>query len=271
LYPQAVFVVVALIWFEYRPQWAIQGPSVAMAFLAVAAIYMAVRGSDSTRVEGVVWVAVSFFLFTGEMHFIGVERKAHDAEQADLRSRDENTRREQTRYFDELIKHGERLLGALAEEKSLTLKNLEHITGGDEYCWVVPISPLPVGDPAYHGNNYWGLGLKNSGNVVLPTCDIELMPFPTDTERTNGTSLPLQPLLYHFERVPVMDRKVYRETSYFIKGDRIYSGIIQTPTRSFIEVIKFEPDPNDHGQYIPRCMVAAPSEKTLEKVCYPQK
>ena len=25
-YPQAAFVVVALIWFEYRPEWATQGP-----------------------------------------------------------------------------------------------------------------------------------------------------------------------------------------------------------------------------------------------------
>jgi len=35
-----------------------------------------------------------------------------------------------------------------------------------------------------------------------------------------------------------MGRRYYRNTPHFIKGDRIYSGVIETPTRSFIEVIK---------------------------------
>src|ERR1700740_752830 len=70
MYPQALFLVVALIWFEYRPEWAIQGPGVAMGFLAVAAIYMAVRGPDSTRIEGAVWIVVAFCLFAVEMRSI---------------------------------------------------------------------------------------------------------------------------------------------------------------------------------------------------------
>ncbi len=55
-----------------------------------------------------------------------------------------------------------------------------------------------------------------------------------------------------------------------MRGERIYSGLIETPTRTFIEVIKFEPDPKNTGRYIPNCMVAAPSGKTLEKDCNPQ-
>jgi len=105
-----------------------------MGFLAVAAIFMAVRGSDSTRVEGAVWIAISFSLFAGEMHSIAVERQVHDVEQAELRSREENIRREQTQSFARLIGEGEHLFRALDEEKALTAKNLEHITGGDEYC-----------------------------------------------------------------------------------------------------------------------------------------
>jgi len=273
LYPQAVFAFVALIWFEYRPGWAIQGPGVAMGFLAVAAIFMAVRGSDSTRVEGAVWIAISFSLFAGEMHSIAVERQVHDVEQTELRSREENIRREQTQSFARLIGEGEHLFRALDEEKALTAKNLEHITGGDEYCWLVPIEPLPVGlggDAAHQGNNYWQLALKNSGKVVLPTCDLRFAPFPTDQELSEGL-VPSPPfLLYHFEKVPVMGRRYYRYTPYFIKGDRIYSGVIETPTRSFIEVIKFEPDPNDRTRYIPKCLVATPSGKMLENDCNPQ-
>jgi hypothetical protein len=52
---------------------------------------------------------------------------------------------------------GRQLFKALAEEKTLTAKNLEHITGGDGYCWVVPIQPPPVGlggDPDHQGNNW---------------------------------------------------------------------------------------------------------------------
>jgi hypothetical protein len=267
--------LIAFIWFEYRPEWAIQGPGVAMAFLAIAATYMAVRGSDSTRIEGAVWIVISFCLFVAEMHFIGVERQSHDAEQAELRTREETTRKEQNQSFGRLIEDGKHVFKALDTETALTAKNLEHITGGDGYCWVVPVNPLPVavgGDPAYQGNNYWQLAIKNSGKVVLPTCDIRFMPFPTAQEIKDGTSSSPPFLVYHFEKIPIMGRRYYRYTPNFIKGDRIYSGVIETPTRSFIEVIKFEPDPNDRTRFIPSCMVATQkSEKTLETDCNPQK
>ncbi|MHB8217071.1 MAG: hypothetical protein ACYDDS_13420 [Candidatus Sulfotelmatobacter sp.] len=244
-----------------------------MAFLAVAAMWMAVRGPDSTRIEGAIWIAISVGLFALEMHFIDTERKAHDAEQAELRSGEEETQREQTKSFGHLIKGGQQLLSALRTETALTAKNLEHITGGDEYCWLVPLDPEPVGpggDRAYQGNNYWQLGLKNSGKVVLPTCDLRFTPFPTDEEQKQAIAPSPPFLFYHFEKVPVMGRRYYRYTPNFIKGDRIYSGVIETPTRSFIEVIKFQPDPNNKARYIPTCMVTSPSEKLLEKECNPQ-
>jgi hypothetical protein len=273
LYPQAIFIVVALVWFEYRPEWAVLAPSVAMCFLAVAAIVMALRGPHTTRIEGAVWIVVSCGLFVIEMHAIATDRKAHDAEQAALVSREETTRREQNRSFAQLIADGANLFKALGEEKELTQQNLEHTTGGNGYCWVVPMAPLPVGlggNPAYQGDNWWQLGLKNSGKVVLPTCDLRFMPSPTEQEIKTGIVAGPLFLSYHFEKVPVMPRREYRPTSYFIKGDRIYSGVIETPTHSFIEVIKFEPDPNNHGRYVPKCTVTAPSEKVLENECNPQ-
>jgi hypothetical protein len=207
------------------------------------------------------------------MRSIAVEQRTRDAEQAELRRREENRRFEQARSFAGLIGQGQKLFTALAEEKALTAKNLEHITGGDGYCWLVPVTPLPVGlggVPAYHGNNWWQLALKNSGKVVLPTCDLHFVPFPTDKELRSGV-LPNPPdLFYHFEKVPVLGRRYYRYTSYFIKGDRIYSGVIFTPTRSFIEVIKFESDPKDQTRFVPNCLVASPSEKKLETDCNPQ-
>jgi hypothetical protein len=284
MYPQALFLVIALVWFEYRPSWAVQGPGVAMAFLAVAAIIMAVRGPDFTRVERVIWIAISCLLFAGEMHFIKADRQTHDAEQTKIQTAEERTRQVQTQSFAKLIGDGQRLLRGLGEEKQLTQANLEHITGGSGYCWVVPADPLPValgGDPAFQGGNWRQIGLKNSGNLVLPTCDIHLVPFPTTEEARQGR-IP-QDIFYHFEKVPVIiDRRQYRYTPYYITGDRTYSGTIETPTRRFNEVIKFAADPKDPSRIIPSCMVEEWPEispqgqalrpgKVLEKECFPQK
>jgi hypothetical protein len=273
LYPQAFFITGALVWFEYKPDWGVEGPGVAMAFVALAATYMAARGSESTRVEGVVWVAITFAMFGVEMHFLGVERRTRDAEQVASLSREEQTRQDQNRSFAQLIGEGQDLFRSLAEEKTMTAKNLEHLTGGGGYCWLVPISPLPAGlggDAAHQGNNWWQLALKNSGDVVLPTCDFRFMPFPTDQELKAGV-VPDPPYFsYHFEKVPTTGRTGARSTPYFIKGDRIYSGMVETPTRSFIEVIKFGPDPKDPAHIVPNCLVREPSGKTLETDCAPQ-
>jgi hypothetical protein len=273
LYPQALFVVGALIWFEYKPEWGVEGPGVAMAFVALAATYMAARGSESTRIEGAVWIAITFAMFVVEMHFLGVERRTRDAEQAALRTREELTRKDQNQSFTQLIREGEVLFKSLAEEKALTAKNLEHITGGTGYCWLVPLHPLPVGlggNPAYQGNNWWQLGLKSSAKVVLPTCDLHFVPFPTGEEEKTGVMPSPPDIFYHFEKVPIILRRYYRYTENYMKGDRIYSGTITTPTRSFIEVIKFAPDPKDPTRYVPSCLVAELAGKTLENDCNPQ-
>lgn len=263
MYPQALFVFVALVWFEYRPGWATQSPGVAMGFLAVAAIVMAVRGPDSTRIEGMVWIAISFFLFAGEMHFITVDRKAHDTEQAELRSREETTLQQQADAFARVIKQGNTLFSGLAEEQALTRENLKHLTGGDEYCWLVPMRPLPIasgGDPAYQHNNSWELSVWNSGRVVLPTCDINFVP-----TSITGTRSAL--LTYHFEKLPVSGFFATR-TGHYIKGDLNYLGWIQTPTRLFDESITFEADEDDPTKYTPSCRVTElPSQKTLERYC----
>jgi hypothetical protein len=244
-----------------------------MAFLAVGATWMAVRGPDLTRIEGGVWILIAFGLFFVEMHFVGEERKSHDAEQAELRTREETTRREQNDSFRKLITDGKNLFKALGEEKTLTQQNLEHSTGGNGYCWVVPVDPLTVelgGDPAHQVHNWWQIALKNSGKVVLPTCDIHLVPFSTDEERKNGAPWPPD-IFYPFEKVPIMDHRHFNYTQFFIKGDRIYSGVIRTPKHTFNEVIKFTPDPKDPTRYLPSCTVSEQqSGKVLEKDCYPQ-
>jgi hypothetical protein len=228
--------------------------------------------------EKAIWTFVMFALMLLEIRSIYLDRRAHDVEQATARA-------EQLQHFNEI---GEGIKGAVAESQkqfAATMQRSNSIlggvsesikiaTGGDGYCWLVPESPLPVGvggDAAYQGNNWWQLGLRSSGTVVLPTCDLRFMPFPTDKELKEGIAPNPSFLTYHFEKVPVMSRPYFRTTANYIKGDRIYSGVIETPTRTFIEVIKFEPDPKDPSRYIPKCMVALPAGTTLENDCNPQK
>lgn len=282
MYPQVIFIVIALIWFEYRPDWASQGPGVAMAFLAVAAVYMAVRGPDSKRIEGVVWVVVSFCLFAAEMRSIAAERKAHETEQAALQKTEREAREEQGRAFGTLIGKGQDLLRALSEEKNLTVrnltltaKNLEHITGGDEYCWVAPMTPLlstADGEPVidYKSGN-WQIAVMNSGKVVLPTCDVSLMEVLT-AEQLKAGIYPWFGYNMHFERLPVLGGgggRYFQMTSYFLPGARTYSGVIRTPTRELIEVITFDPDPKNPAKYTPHCKVMAPGgTKELQSDCF---
>ena len=231
-----------------------------MACLAVAAIFMAIRGERTSRGEAVAWIVISFTLFGFELCAIRIERAQHELEQIGLQNREEVTRRAQSRSFSELLTRGDALLQGLREEHALTASNLEHITGGSGYCWLVP--------GEQHGN-IWQLGIKNSGTVVLPTCDVTFAPFPTAQELKEGAPARSW-LIYHFTNVPVMSRQTYTTTSYLITGDRTYSGKIVTPTQSFIEVIKFNPDPHDPSRVIPDCFVANLRGKALEKECYPQ-
>jgi len=95
------------------------------------------------------------------------------------------------------------------------------------------------------------------------------MPFPNEQEFKKG-AVPYPPFAFRFDRVPVMGRRYSRTTNRFIKDDQIYSGVIETPTHSFIEVIKFEPGPKGGARLIPKCTVSAPSGKILENDCNPQ-
>jgi hypothetical protein len=228
--------------------------------------------------EKAAWTFVMFALMWLEIRSIYLDRRAHDVEQAAARKEQLKHFKEvgdgittaideSQKQFDATMQRSNSILGGVSE--SITIA-----TGGDGYCWLVPETPLPVelgGDAAYQGNNWWQLALKNSGKVPLPTCDLRFMPFASDEERKSG-NVPFRNFIpYHFEKVPVMGRRYFRTTPNYIKGDRIYSGVIETPTRSFVEVIKFEPDPKDPSRYIPKCMVSVPAGKTLENDCNPQK
>lgn len=244
---QVPLIVFAVIWFKFRPNWAIQRPGVAMAFLAVVAIIMAVRGERASTVERVVWVAASVALFVLEMVAI---RDDH----ADLPRREEAARQEQARSFSNVIAQGQNLIQSLEEEKKLsvnnlklTARNLEHITGGDEYCWVAPNFQI-------RGSNSWTLTVMNSGDIPLPTCDLQFMETPSEEQLKRGLLNRQDWLVMHFG--PVAPRwQGHAETPYIVQGDRNYSGRIATPSRNLMEEITFETDPKNPNNVKPHCKV----------------
>lgn len=90
MYPQAAFIVACLFWFQYRPEWGTLGPGVAIAFLAVAAVIMAVRAEYLKHSESVVWILIAFALFFIEMKSISEDRLNHDKQQAEIRASEQN-------------------------------------------------------------------------------------------------------------------------------------------------------------------------------------
>jgi hypothetical protein len=285
MYFQAAFVVLLLVWFEYQPDWAVQGTTVAMGLLAIAAVIMGLRGASIRRVEGTLWVILSVLLFAGEMQAIVRERKARDEELAQAITVETKARNEERDSFRKLLARGEALLNSLDEEKSLTsknlaltAKNLEHITGGDEYCWVAPQTPLlstAAGEPYIDNKSgNWQIVVMNSGKVVLPTCDVSLMEIPSAEQLKSGMKFSWFPHNMHFERLPVLGGgggHYFQMTSYLIPGGRNYSGVIRTPARELIEVITFDPDPKSLSGYTPHCKVLAPGgTKELQSDCFPK-
>jgi hypothetical protein len=254
-------------------------------WIGVATFAMAVLGgvvAVSPPKEGQVWlrwIYVSAFTVLGIIGLFFVIKQSNEAAVSGSKLTQslgdlKNSTTEMSRVEDLNAQLQQRLVDSSAMISSLAKQNLVATTGGNGYCWLVPMSPLPVGlggDPAYQGDNWWQLGVKNSGTVVLPTCDLHFVPFPTAQELKAGVFPSPPDLFYHFEKVPIILRRYYRSTPYYIRGGRIYSGVIQTPTHSFIEVIKFEPDPNNRARFVPNCLVQATSGKKLETDCNPQK
>ena len=163
------------------------------------------------------------------------------------------------------------LVASSATISALARQNLIATTGGDEFCWLTPTHPLPVGlggNPNYQGDDWWQLALWNSGKVVLPTCDLRFSQLPT-AEEVNEHRIPNLPdLVYHFDKVPIMVRS-FRSTNYYIRGDRTYTGIIDTPTRRLNEIIGFKPDPNGRPRATPTCWVATQLGNVLVSECNP--
>lgn len=99
LYPQAIIVVACL----YSYEFGYFIPTVAIGFLAVVAAIMAVRADHFTHGERVVYVLIAFALFFVEMQAVYRDRDEHDRQQAELRIKGDNARKEEHDSFMALL------------------------------------------------------------------------------------------------------------------------------------------------------------------------
>jgi hypothetical protein len=136
---QAVFIAAALYWIQHPADI-----GTAIAALAIAGVFMAVRAEQFTLTEKIVWVLVASLLFYAEIRSIKQDREAHDRQQAWIREDEDLARDQERRQFAELLRQG-RLL--FSQEQTLSTKTNNQISGGPSYAVVVPLLSLPIKEP----------------------------------------------------------------------------------------------------------------------------
>lgn len=134
LYPQAVIIVACLFSFQWWPLV----PTVAIGFLGVVAVIMAVRADSFRRGEKVVYVLIAFALFIVEMRAVYRDRDEHDKQQSELRQRGDAARDAERESFAKLLQAGKDLFSNTQQIETLAKRSLENVTGGNSYAYVSP-------------------------------------------------------------------------------------------------------------------------------------
>jgi hypothetical protein len=171
----------------------------------------------------------------------------------------DTTARMERAQFDATMAKSNKLL-------QVSKESLEHITGGNAYCYIVPLPAATTKDIN------WQLVVGNSGNVTLPTCAIHLHELPNSPDRTDdswrrfvqGFNTPAM----SFPNVPPKSQGAHF-TQYSIQAgpNRKYEATITTPTHSFIETIDFSLD-RESGGYVANCELRTfPGDTILKKGC----
>jgi len=158
---QGLLVLVALSWFQMWPPV----PGVAIGFLGVAAVAMAVRAPYFKPAEEVIWIVIAFSLFTVEIRAIYRDRDEYATNQAQIR-REENARLEKMLsqnqdHFDKTLGEMKGISKLSGGALKLSSKALQQITGGGQYCY---LEAEPV------GSGRIGFFVWNSGPLPLERC-----------------------------------------------------------------------------------------------------
>jgi hypothetical protein len=234
--------------------WTFRLPPAGVAIGALGAVGVLVALKDNIQSSHRFWWAViTLFLLVIEVRAIGNDR----TEQFEFHLHELSWQREAQAQTLELIVEENRAsmmqndsqfqgtvsrmedIGRLSH-KAITLSGnaLRHLTGGDAFCYLVPLES----SESPEGVITWKLAVGNSGDVDLPSCDATM----ADVSRIPPLDLDFHPM--SFGKVHTNPGYV-TTTQYGIRGGagRKYHFRIWTPTREFYEIIDFPADPSVPG------------------------
>jgi hypothetical protein len=243
-----------LFWFFKAPP-----PNYAVIVMAVAAALMALR-PDMSGTERWLWALVLIGFAAVEMRAIRNDRKIHDDEQIRIA-------KEQAEHFQGIAdgingsirKSDQHFDDTMASVRGLILlgtgilktanRSLEQITGGDAYCFLVPIQI------DWSSGNY-DLSVGTSGKVMLPSCDVRITEniLPGDSPEVADRKFFMPGL--NLTRIQSLADGV-TTTGYTIQAapNRSYQMTLRSPTRQVREEISFLEVPKMPGHYTPTCKV----------------
>jgi hypothetical protein len=144
-------------------------------------------------------------------------------------------------------------LGSLSRS-AITLSGtaLQHITGGDAYCYFVPSPPLNgVGQ-------HWQLTIGNTGSADLPTCDFQMYEVPMLNDTPQEVERKLNFQVHNFGRV----LRGAHTTQYLIEAgpNRRYRFILTTPCDESSRTSTSPRTPRPFGGYKTTCEIRTPDE-----------
>jgi hypothetical protein len=217
----------------------------ALAVLTIPPIAAILRDAMGDK-EKLAWMIISILLILGVARGLKKDEKDNrDAQQTIANSFKEVGNGVSTAiHQNELIMtQAEAVLEATQRAGNLASQNLQkerevlnYSTGGDEFCFLVPMAPH-IGSPPTP-NGMWPVYVSNSGSVPLPFCDIRIIGdnladavnvrFPSLEGAGPYNNFPTQ--------VSIIPGPPYRVN-------------INTPLHFFYEVLNFSSDPSAMGGY----------------------
>ena len=167
---QGIFAAACFVYFH---AWSPAPVGIAIGCLGVAAVIISVRADHIKLAEKLVWTVLAFVLFAVEIAAIYRDRDAHDQEQATERVRFEKTLADNQNHFNQTLGEMKQLAGLSREAITLSSKAVQQLTGGGQFCYLLPIASLGTAD----GKAWFQMAVFNSGPLPLPVCHVDIHDF----------------------------------------------------------------------------------------------
>jgi hypothetical protein len=219
--------------------------ALALAILTIPPIAAILRDAMGDK-EKLAWVVISILLILGVAR--GLKKDGRDNRDAQLTIANSfkvvgDDVGIAIRQNDLIMRQAEtaleatRQVGQLASQNlQKTQENLNYSTGGDEFCFLVPMAPH-IGSPPTP-NGMWPVYVSNSGSIPLPFCDLRII----GEKFSDALNV----------RVPSLEGGgPYKNfpTEVSIVPGPPYRVNINTPLHFFYEIVNFSSDPSAMGGY----------------------